>query len=65
MRAYRDPTADAAIANVMKEWKETAEFRHRQEGKKRRHNHGNRKGGSYGSPFPHLKEGDKGNDRNI
>ena len=66
MRAYKDPTADAAIANVMKEQKEKL----KQTGRSMRHPHRNRNhrrtemGGLNGSPFSYIQEGG-GYDRNI
>ena len=70
MRAYKDPTADAAIANVMKEQKGKL----KQTGRSKRHPCRNRthrdteRGGLNGSPFSHSREGKgKGGsyDRNI
>ncbi|MBR1477376.1 MAG: hypothetical protein IJ608_05380 [Lachnospiraceae bacterium] len=67
MRAYKDPTADTAIANVMKEWKEAEDFKHRQEviekGNKRRHKH--KKGRVERLSLSSFKGGEGGNDRSI
>ena len=75
MRAYKDPTADMAIANVMREWKEKEEFKRRQEEKKHKkknkrknkhkHKHGNSKGRVRRSSLLHLKEDRQSDDRDI
>ena len=67
MRAYKDPTADAAIANVMKEWKEADDFKRRQEEiekrDKRRHRY--KKGRVERLSLSSFKGGEGGNDRSI
>ena len=69
MRAYKDPTADMAIANVMREWKEKEEFKRRQEENKHmnkhKHKHGNSKGRIRRSSLLHLKEDRQSDDRDI
>ena len=53
MKAYRDPTADAAVANVMREWERGQKEARKKTDKGSRNNRKNRniRGGLKGSPF--------------
>lgn len=61
MKAYRDPTADAAVANVMREW-ERGQKEARKKTDKGSRNNRNIRGGLKGSPFA---VGRKGKDVNA